>query len=121
MVALEYLLNEIFPELEVDHSSIPETSDITPTELTAAIQYIRDNKLVQDSLDLLSGTTPLRSSVSYQIIFPNQTRDLKFRVDWRQGPNVFVGYIQSKNHVGDDVSQARMYGMRLNHPVLGCP
>ena len=113
MTLLESIIKDKFPELEVDVPSIPGTSDITQVELAEAIQYIRDNKLVQDSANLLASTRPLRSSVSYLVIFPNQRRELEFRVDWIQGPNVYVGYVQSKNSVGDNVSQARMYGMRL--------
>jgi len=113
MEALETVLKNEFPELSVDVPSIQETSDIKPEELTKALQYIRKNNLVQDSADLLTSTEPMRSSVSYPIIFPNQERDLNFRVDWIQGPMVYCGYIQSPNNVGENVVQARLYGMRL--------
>ena len=93
MVFLELILKEKFPELEVGYPFVPGTSNITQVELVEAIQYIRDNKLVQDSANLLSSTQPLRSSVSYPIVFPNQRRELEFTVDWIQGPNVFVGYV----------------------------
>jgi hypothetical protein len=113
MEALETVLGNEFPELAVNVPSIPGTSDIKQEELAKALQYIRKNNLVQDSTNLLASTEPMRSSVSYPIIFPNQERDLNFRVDWIQGPMVYCGYIQSPNKVGENVVQARLYGMRL--------
>ena len=112
MEPIETILKREFPELDVDVPSIPGTSDIQPDELNNALQYIRKNQLVQDSASLLDGTKPLRSSVKYPIIFPNQSRKLSFRVDWIQCPMVYVGYIQTPNHVGEDIPQARFYGMR---------
>ena len=113
MEPIETILKREFPELDVDVPSIPGTSDIKPDELNSTLQYIRKNQLVQDSTSLLDGTKPLRSSVKYTIIFPNQSRELSFRVDWIQGPMVYVGYIQTPNHVGEDIPQARFYGMRI--------
>ncbi len=113
MDTIETILNREFPELEVDVSSIPETSDIKQEELTKALQSIRENKLVQKSEELLSGTELIISSVTYPIIFPEQKRELSFRMDWIQGSMAYVGYVQTKNHVGDNVPQIRMYGMRI--------
>ena len=113
MEPIEAILNREFPELDVDVPSIPGMSDIEPDELNRALQYIRANQLVQDSESLLAATKPLRSSVKYPIIFPNQPRELSFRVDWIQGPMVYVGYIQTPNHLGGQISQARLYGMRI--------
>ncbi|MBU0665769.1 MAG: hypothetical protein ABIC91_05460 [Nanoarchaeota archaeon] len=113
MDALERVLKKDFPELSVDVPSIPETSDIKPDELSKVLQYIKKNKLVQDSTSLLASTEPMRSSVSYPIIFPNQERDINFRVDWIHASMVYVGYIQSLNHVGDNNVQVKLYGMRL--------
>jgi len=113
MEPIETILNRGFPELEVDVPSIPGTSDIKPEELTNALQYIRKNRLVQDSESLLAGTKPLRSSVIYPIIFPEQSRKLSFRVNWIQGPMVYVGHIQTPNNSGEDILQARFYGMRI--------
>ena len=113
MEPIEAILKREFPELDVDVPSIPGTSDIKPDELSNALQYIRKNRLVQDPESLLDGTEPLKSSVKYPIIFPNQKRKLSFRVDWIQGPMVFVGYILASNYVGEDIPQARFYGMSI--------
>ena|SRR3989338_11705402 len=115
MESIEAILKREFPELEVDVPSIPGTSNIKPEELTNALQYIRNNRLVQDSDSLLTETKPLRSSVAYPIIFPQQYRELSFKVNWIQGPMVYIGYIQTPNHLGEDIPQARFYGMRIKN------
>jgi len=113
MEPIEAILKREFPELVVDVPSILSMSDIQLDELTSAIRYIRKNRLVQDSVFLLNGTRPLKSSVKYPIIFPNQSRELSFLVDWMQGPMVYVGHIQTSNHLGEDIPQTRFYGMRI--------
>ena len=110
---LSAILKKEFLELNVDIISIPGTSNIEFEELTNAVQYIKNNKLIQDAEALLTGVEPMRSSVTYPIHFPNQERELNFKVDWIQGPMVYKGCIQTKNHVGDDVPVVRIYGMRI--------
>ncbi len=113
MDTIETILKREFPELKVDIPSFPGTSNIEQDELTKALQYIREKKLFQDSEKLLKGYNPMRSSVTYPIIFPEQKRELSFRVEWIQGPMIYLGRIESKNHVGDSVLQVRMYGMNI--------
>jgi hypothetical protein len=113
MDTIEIILKREFPELEVDVPSLPGTGDIQQDELSKALQYIRKNRLIQDSQTVLSSSEPMRDSVIYPVIFPEQSRKLNFKVHWIQGPMLFVGYIQTQNHVGDDIPQARLYGMRI--------
>ena len=113
MVDLENVLKEEFPELSVNFPIIPGTSNITTEELSKAVQYIKKNELVQDSAKLLTSSEKMRNSISYNIIFPNQERDLTFVVDWIQGPMVYLGKIQSSNKVGNNIIQARFYDMYL--------
>ncbi|MBS3172701.1 hypothetical protein J4438_03960 [Candidatus Woesearchaeota archaeon] len=112
MDTIENILKREFPELKVEIPSIPGTSDIKSDELSKAILYIRENKLVQDSINLLTCLKPMRSSVIYPINFPNQERGLMFRVDWVQESMIYVGYVQSRNFQ-DNRIQARFYSMTL--------
>ena len=105
------ILGKEFPELGVDSTDI--YGDIKQSELTEVIRYIRTMKLFQDAISLIPDSEPLRNSVTYPVIFPDQVRELSFRVDWVQGPMVYVGRIQSQDHSGEEITQARMYGMRL--------
>lgn len=114
MDAIETILKNEFPELRVDVPSIHGISDIKQDELEKSIRYIRDERLIQDAEKLLTESKPLRSSVTYQIIFPQQKRPLNFKVDWIQGPMVCIGYIQTFDHLGNNLDQVRMYGMHLN-------
>ncbi|MCD4759363.1 hypothetical protein K8R33_00560 [archaeon] len=122
MVDLTKILKTEFPELEVDIPSIPLNSRITEEELTNAIRYINRNKLFQDVMNLVPGgkvspsdsETPLRDSVTYPIIFPDQKRGLSLKIDWIQGPNTYIGWILSSGQ-----SQARMYGMHLKWKPTG--
>lgn len=112
-IKIEDVLSREFPELSVDVPSLPGNGDIQEEELRNALEAIKKQGLVQDAIKLLSQGKMLRSSIAYQIIFPDQKRELDFRVDWIQGPMVYVGYILSKNHLGNGVTQARLYGMNL--------
>ncbi len=111
MLNLERIVKENFPELLVNIPSLPGTSDATQSELAEAIKYIRDLKLVQDAISILGSTPPVRSSITYPIFFPQRPRELEFRVEWVQGPDVFVGYIQSINSAGERIPQARLYSL----------
>lgn len=114
MDPIETILSREYPGLKVEIPSIPENSDITQEELTNTLRYIKQYKILQDATSILSQITPPKDSVIYPVHFPNRFRDLSFRVDWRQGPMVFVGYIQSSDKLGREVNQARFYGMRLD-------
>ena len=113
MFTIREILQSEFPELEVDIPMIFREAEISQTELTEAIKYIKQRELVQDAEKLLSVTGPMRNAVEYPIIFPEQKRDMSFRVSWIQGPMIYIGYIQARDHLGHDVTGARLYGMRV--------
>jgi hypothetical protein len=113
MKELKTILAEEFPELKVEEPVIPGNSDISEEELLNALKYIRNNNLVQDSARLLTYTEPMRSCVTYPIIFSGQQRDIEFKVRWVQGPMVYIGTIQTQDNIGREVIQARFYGMHI--------
>lgn len=112
-MGIESILKKEFPELRVEISSMPATSDIQQEELSKAITYVRENELVQDSQRLLSEPQLMRESVTYPIIFPDQERKLFFEVKWVQGPMKYIGFIQTRTPSGQDELLARLYGMYL--------
>jgi len=110
MDTIETILKKEFPELQVEtHIS----GDITQHELEMSIRYIRDNKLIQDAQQLLNQTKPIRESVTYPLFFFGQDRAFNFKVDWVQGPMIFIGYLRTTTANCKDVSQARLYAMRI--------
>jgi len=92
---------------------VPKLSDIEVPEFLKAIEYIKENKLIQDSENLLSNKKPMIDSVSYPLILPNQKRELFFKVGWAENPDKYIGCLQSSNDSGDKITQARMYCIQL--------
>ena len=54
----------------------------------------------------------MRDSVIYPIVFPGQKRELNFKVGWVQGPDRYIGTINSDD-IGRDVMQVRLYNMGI--------
>lgn len=112
-VLLETLLRKAFPELRTEIQTLSETSDITTNELIKAYTYLRENRVVQDAVNLLSPPGILRDSIAYPIYFQKQEREMRFTVDWVQGQDVFIGHIQMADDKGQYKTQVRMYGLRI--------
>ena len=113
MDSIETILAREFLELRVGVPVILGNNDITESEIIESLKYIREQRLIQDAQSLLSGINPMRNSVSYPLIFPNQERELFFRVDWFLKMRVYCGKIQTQNTMGNELTQVRLYDLVL--------
>jgi hypothetical protein len=107
---LEKILNEESPELKVEIPALYAT-DMTTDELRKSIKTIRDRGYVENAIRILNDDPKLVKSITYAIVFPNQRRNLDFKVDWVSGPDVFIGWIISNEPSGKEKDHARLYGM----------
>lgn len=108
---LEKILNEEFPELEVEIPTLFAT-EITTNELRESMKMIKNQSYVENAIRTLNDDPKHEKSITYSIVFPDQERNLYFKVEWVQGPNVFIGWIISKESLGKEKYHARLYDMR---------
>jgi hypothetical protein len=112
--SLEIELKRVFPELRMVDFTLLKRNGIELEDFSKAMNYIRKNKLIQDSQELLLSKKPKRDSISYLLLYPNQKEELFFKIAWGENRDHYIGHLQSLDNLGKKIDEIRMYGIKLN-------
>ena len=91
---------------------------LSEEEVHNIFETIGQGKYIQDALQLLEETEPMRKSVSYTIVYPGCTSDISFEVVNTQlrcpSPHGYLGHIFTYDTSGNVVRQLTLRNLSLN-------